>query len=214
MKRSILVLAAVAVMAACGPAYAQAGWTADVAGGTATPVSDISSRLSSGWDFSAAAGYQFGRVFALLGDVQFAGMGVPGSVLQEFSAPDGHGRIFALSIDPRVAFPLSRHVNGFVMGGVGWVHRSVELTQPSVSYYDYYDPFYGDVQQPVESDQVLSSVTRNAVGENLGGGIDVPLSGLGFDLFASVRYIHAATSPRTTAMVPVTFGIRWTSRKQ
>jgi hypothetical protein len=211
MKKSILALATASLIATCRPASAQAGWTAEVGGGTATPVSDIGSRLSSGWNLSTAAGYQFGHVFALLGDFEFSGMGVPGSVLQEFSAPDGHGRILALSVDPRIAFPLTRHVNGFVTGGVGWIHRSVELTSPSISYYDYYDPFYGDVQQPVESDQVLSSVTRNALGENIGGGIDVPLRGLGFDLFASVRYFHAPTLPRTTALIPVTFGIRWTS---
>ena len=211
--KSFVVMAAVAVLGIASPALAQSGWTAEFSGGTATPVGDIGSRLSTGWDVDLGAGYQFNRWLAVLGDFGFAGMAVPDTVLQEFNAPDGHGRIVTLMVNPRVGFPLTRRFHGFVMGGVGWIHRAVDLTAPTLQYIDSYDPFYGDLgPQPIETDQVLSSVTRNAFGGDFGGGIDFPIESIGADLIVGVRYYYGPTSPRVTAMIPVMFGIRWVSK--
>jgi opacity protein-like surface antigen len=212
--KCFVVIAAVAVLAAASPVMAQSGWTAEFSGGTATPVDDIGSRLSSGWDVDLAAGYQFNRWVSVLGDFGFAGMAVPDSVLQEFNAPDGHGRIVTLMVNPRVGFALTKRFHGFVTGGVGWIHRAVDLTAPTLQYIDSYDPFYGDYLGPqaIQSDQVLSSVTRDAFGGDFGGGVDLPLESIGADLIVGVRYYRGPTSPRVTAMVPVTFGIRWVSK--
>lgn len=35
----------------------------------------------------------------------------------------------------------------------------------------------------------------------------------GAELFVDVRYYDAATAPRVTVMVPITFGVRYTSAK-
>ena len=209
-----LLVAGGIMIGAATPLLAQpAGWTLQFSAGAAAPTSDISSRLSTGWGVDVGAGYQFTRWFDVLGEFGFAGMGVPSSVLQEFQAPDGTGRIFSLNVEPEVRFPLTRRLNGFVHGGVGWIRRTVELTMPSVQPIDYFDPFYGDVSTEIVTNQVLSSTTRNAVGGDLGGGVALPIGIAGADVFVDVRYYYAPTSPRVTAMVPVLFGIRYTLSK-
>jgi len=210
MFRSAIL--AVVLLGIAAPLRAQPpGWTLAFDVGAATPTSDISSRLSTGWNVDAGLGYQFNSWLSLFGDFAFARMGVPADVLQELSAPDGHGHIVALTVDPQVQFPLTSHLRGFVIGGVGWIHRTFTLTASSVQYVDNYDPYYGDLgAEPIAVDQVLSSTARNALGEDFGGGISYPISSIGAELFASVRYYYAPTTPRVTAMIPVTFGIRLT----
>jgi hypothetical protein len=210
MNTLSLFIAAV-VLGVTTPLYGQAaGWTVEFSGGAAAPMSDISARLSTGWDINAGVGYQFNSWFSLLGEGGFARLGVPASVLQEFAAPDGSGRIFSLTVGPEVRFPLTHSLQGFALGGVGWIHRTVEMTAPSVQYYDYYDPFYGDLgPQAVPADQVLASTTRNGFGGDAGGGVSFRLPSINSDLFVSVRYYYAPTVPRVTALLPVTFGIRW-----
>jgi len=211
MKLKAAVIAVV-VFAAAAPLRAQPpGWTLSLDVGAATPTSDISSRLSTGWNVDAGVGYEFNSWLSLFGDFAFARMGVPADVLQESSAPDGHGRILALTVDPKVQFPLTSHLRGFVIGGAGWIHRTVMLTSPDVQYVDSYDPYYGDLgPEAIAVDQVLSSTTRNALGGDLGGGVSYPVPSIGAEVFASVRYYYAPTTPRVTAMIPVTFGIRFT----
>jgi hypothetical protein len=210
MKRSAALLVLL-VIAGAAPAIAQPkGWTIEFAAGGAAPASDLSGRLTAGWDVNTGVGYRFTDWFTLMSEFNFAGMGVPDTVLQESQAPDGHGHIFSLNLEPQVQFPLTSRFHGFVEGGGGWIRRNVALTEPSVQNVDYFDPFYGDFPTEISTDVVLSSTTRNAFGGNVGGGITLPLAGTGADLFVDVRYYYAPTSPRITAMLPVMFGIRYT----
>lgn len=206
-------LISVVMLATAAPLRAQsAGWTAELSGGGAAPVNDTSSRLTTGWDVDVALGYQLSRWLAVLGEFGFAGLGVPDAVLQASAAPGGRGRIMSMTLGPEIRFPLTAHLQGFAVGGVGWIRRTVELTSPSVQYVDNYDPFYGDLgTDAFTTDVVLSSVTRNALGGDVGGGVSLPIGGTNTALFVDVRYYYAPTSPRVTAMIPVMFGIRWTA---
>jgi hypothetical protein len=139
-------------------------------------------------------------------------MGVPDAVLQASAAPGGRGRIMSMTLGPEIRFPLTGRLQGFVLGGVGWVRRTVELTTPTVQYVDNYDPFFGDLgTDAFTTDIVLSSVTRNALGGDFGGGVSLPIGGTNSALFVDLRYYYAPTNPRVTAMIPVMFGIRWTA---
>jgi len=207
----IVSLVSLVVCGAAAPLHAAPRqWTVEFSAGAAAPTSDISSRLLTGWDVDVGLGYQLNSWFTLLGDFGFTGMGVPANVLQEFGAPDGHGHILSLTIGPEVRFPLTSHLQGFAVGGVGWIRRNIALTATTIQYVDSYDPFYGDLgPQPLANVQVLSSTTRTAFGGDFGGGVSLPLAALGVDLFVAVRYDYARTAPRVTAMVPVMFGVRW-----
>ncbi len=197
------------------PAFAQqTGWTYEFAFGGAAPISDLSGRLSAGWDVNGGVGYRFWPWMALMGEFGVARMGVPQDVLDAAQAPDGAGRIYSVNVEPEVQFPLTSRFSGFVEGGAGWIRRTVELTQPLVQEYDYVDPFYGDVvPSEIITDQTLSSTTRNAFGGNFGGGVSLPMGKTGADLFVDVRYYYGPTAPRATTIIPVTFGIRYTGSK-
>src|SRR5579864_8570804 len=159
----------VLAFATAGPLAAQpAGWSVEFSGGSATPVSDISSRLATGWDLNTGVGYRFTQWFSLFGEFAFARMPIPQDVLQQLQAPDGHGHIMSINAEPEVRFALPKHLGGFVHGGVGWIRCNVALTTPSLQTVDVFDPFYGDIPQQIETDQVLSSVTRNSWGGNFG----------------------------------------------
>jgi hypothetical protein len=56
-------------------------------------------------------------------------------------------------------------------------------------------------------------VTDDAFGGNAGGGLSVDLGDSGAAVFAKVRYHIANTKPTSTAIVPVSFGLRWTGRR-
>ena len=210
MTRSVL-LALVFTSLAAAPSFAQApGVTLQVGFGGAAPTSDLSGRLTAGWDVNVGAGYEFTPWFALMTEFNFAQMGIPDAVLADAQAPDGHGHIFSLNVEPQIRFPLTSRFRGFVEGGAGWIRRNVAFTQPTVQ--EIIDPFYGDLTE-VGTDIVLSSTTRNAFGGNVGGGIAMPLASTGADLFLDVRYYYAPTSPRVTAMLPIMFGVRYTAAK-
>jgi hypothetical protein len=110
-------------------------------------------------------------------------------------------------------FPIARSVDAHVVGGVGWYQRTVEFTQPTVGVIDVIDPWWGYVGPVlVPTNQVLGSVTDNALGANGGSGVSLSLGGSGASVLAEVRYHFANTKPTSTAIVPVSVGVRWTRR--
>jgi hypothetical protein len=125
--------------------------------------------------------------------------------------PDGNARVMSLTVGPKVHFPIARSLSGYVAGGAGWYRRTVDFTQPTVAVVDIIDPWWGYIgSEIVPANQVLGSVSRNAWGVNGGGGVSVALGHGGTELFAEVRYHYAHINPTRTAVVPVTFGLRFT----
>jgi hypothetical protein len=64
----------------------------------------------------------------------------------------------------------------------------------------------------VPANQVLGSVSDNAFGANGGGGLLFALGDSGVSAFVEVRYHYARTSPTSTTVVPVSFGLRFTGQ--
>jgi opacity protein-like surface antigen len=191
------------------------GWTFEFTAGAGIPTGDLSSRLTTGWDVDVGAGYQFNSVLGLLGELGFGRLGIPSDLLQQLQAPDGRGKVWSLTLDPVIRFALTRRFDGYVTGGAGWYRRTVELTAPTTQVIDVVDPLYGDLGPVyIPTDQVLSSTTRTSFGGNVGGGLSLPLGDTGASAFIDVRYHRAPTISRTTSIVPVTFGIRWTGRSR
>jgi hypothetical protein len=101
-----------------------------------------------------------------------------------------------------------------VTGGAGWYRRTVEFTQPTVAVVDIVDPWWGYLGSTIVSaNQVLGSVANNAWGLNGGGGVSVALGQSAAELFGEVRYHYAHTTPTTTEIVPIVFGVRFTGRR-
>jgi hypothetical protein len=123
--------------------------------------------------------------------------------------------MWSLTVGPMWRFPIGGMVDGYVLGGVGWYRRTVEFTQPTVGVIDVIDPWWGYIGPVfVPTNQVLGSVTKDAFGGNAGGGVSVKLGESGAAVFAEVRYHYANTKPTSTAVVPVSFGLRLTGRRR
>jgi hypothetical protein len=93
----------------------------------------------------------------------------------------------------------------------------VTFTQPTVGLVESIDPWRGylgsaavpaAVPAAVAANQVLGSLSDNALGENGGGGVVAPLGRNGVTFFAEVRYHWVNTPMRSTAVTPVAFGVR------
>jgi hypothetical protein len=189
-------------------------WTVDFGGGGAPTTGEISSRLTTGWNVAFDAGYEFDNGVGLIGEFAYGGLGVADQVLQNLQVPSGTAHMISLTAGPRWRVLSSTHVNFDVRGGVGWYRRTVEFTQPTVALIDVFDPWWGYLGPvAVPANQVLGSVTRNAWGANIGGGVGFPLGDSGTELFVDIRYHYAHTRPTTTSFVPISFGFRWTGQR-
>jgi hypothetical protein len=188
----------------------QKNWTVDIGTGTSPTTGKISSRLTTGWNVDFRAGYEFNSGLGLVGDLMYSGLGVSHQVLQTLQVPNGDAHMWSLTAGPIWRFPVADNVHAYLLGGVGWYRRTVEFTQPTVGAIDVFDPWWGYIGPVlVPTNQVLGSVTKDALGANAGGGVSFSLGQSGAAVFAEVRYHFANTRPTVTTIVPVSFGVRW-----
>jgi opacity protein-like surface antigen len=113
-----------------------------------------------------------------------------------------------------------RMVSAYAIGGLGYYHRTVELTSPSVGFTTICDPYwYVCYPGAVPIDQIVGSRSSNDFGINFGGGVFVGRTAK-FYIEARYHYVWgpavnppAGTSVSVTtangAYFPLTFGVRW-----
>jgi hypothetical protein len=190
----------------------QQNWNLELAGGVAPTTGDISSRLTTGWNVDLAGGYELQNGLGLNIDFLYAGLGVSNSVLHALDVPSGDAHMWSIGVGPKWRFPVGSHVNGYVVGGIGFYRRTVEFLQPTVGVVDVFDPWWGYIGPVlVPADQVLGSITRNSWGVNGGAGFSIPLGRSGTEAFAEFRYHYADMKPTSTSIAPISFGVRWSS---
>jgi hypothetical protein len=194
------------------PASAQPqSWNFNVAAGATPAVARTSDRLTTGWNLNLGAEREVGDGLGILGEFGYYHLGVADQVLSSLQVPNGNARVLALTVGPRWRFPIAGGVNGYAVGGVGWYQRRVEFTQPTLAVVNIIDPWWGYIGPTlVPANQVLGSVTKNAFGGNVGGGVSIPLGQSGVEAFGEVRYHYANTSVTSTTILPISFGIRVT----
>jgi len=118
-------------------------------------------------------------------------------------------------------------VGGYGLGGLGYYHRTIQLTSPAVGYATYCDPYwYVCYPTAVSVDNILADRSSNDFGINFGGG--VTFGGDAAKFFVEMRY-HYVWGPEVRAQgpvvsggpcqteacstnaqyLPITFGFRW-----
>jgi hypothetical protein len=116
---------------------------------------------------------------------------------------------------------------GYGLGGLGYYHRTIQLTSPAVGYGTFCDPYwYVCYPTLVPIDNILVDRSSNDFGINFGGG--VTFGGEGPNFYVEVRY-HYVWGPEVQAQgpvvsggpcsveacstnasyLPITFGVRW-----
>lgn len=165
--------------------------------------------MDVGGHIQAGAGFIFNRFVGITGTFSFHGLGITRRALDDVNVPDGNGRVYTLTVDPKFTLPFW---NGsfYVLGGGGWLRRTVQFTQPTVAQTVVFDPwwgYYGPVLVP--ANQVLGSVSQNAGVWDVGGGYNFRLPRTNVKLFLEARYYSGLTSNTHTTIVPITLGLRW-----
>ena len=137
---------------------------------------------------------------------------------------------WSFSINPVVTLVQSEKAGVYAVVGVGFYHKSTNITTPIIA--TYYDPYYGYYQAAANSS--IDKYTSNAPGYS--GGLGFTYRGSRFSgvkFFTEARYVYINNSPRpyydgttgtklsptyfnvfpqnsaTTSYVPVTVGLRF-----
>lgn len=185
-------------------------FTFNVGGGFTGIAGSEAGKLDHGGNFQAGAGFNFNEHLGILGTFSFNQLGVTRSALNAAAQPDGNARVYSLTFDPVLRFPVFGGVRGYVLAGGGWLRRTVQFTQPTLAQVTIFDPwwgYFGPALIPVN--QVLGSVSSNAGAIDAGAGLDIPLPRTSAKLYVEARYVRGFTSRADTEIVPLTVGFRF-----
>jgi Outer membrane protein beta-barrel domain len=183
--------------------------TFNVGGGYTAVTGNISNRLDHGGHFQAGIGYNFNRHLGVLGTFTFHQLGLTGNALSAVDVPDGTARAYSFTVDPKITLPFRRLGGFYLLGGGGWLRRTVEFTQPTIASTFVYDPWWGYFGPAlIPANLVLGSYSQNAGVWDVGGGFNIPLPRVSFKLYVEARYMNGITNTHTE-LVPLTVGLRW-----
>jgi Outer membrane protein beta-barrel domain len=183
--------------------------TFNVGGGFTAPTGRTGDNLDYGGNLEVGAGFNLNQYLGVLGTFSFQGFGLTGSALNRLNEPDGNAKAYTLTVDPKISFPLGRG-SFYLLGGGGWLRRTVQFTQPVLAPTFIYDPWWGYFGPAyVPANQVLGTVSNNAGVWDVGAGFNIPLPRTGFQLYIQARYYEGLTNNTHTTFVPLTLGIRW-----
>jgi hypothetical protein len=185
-------------------------FTASVGAGFTTPVYHAGSQLDTGWNVQGQAGINlFGARAGLVGEFDYNHMGVNSATLTNLQFPGGETNIWSVSADPVLRFNPNGKVSVYLIGGPGVYHRTIDFTQPTVAFFNGFDPFLGVIYPVgVPANQVVASYSTTKLGVNGGVGFNYRIGSGHAKFFAEARYNQMYTQ-HTMAWVPVTFGFRW-----
>ncbi|MCU1338000.1 MAG: hypothetical protein JWO19_3581 [Bryobacterales bacterium] len=184
--------------------------TFQVGGGLTLTTGFDSGRLDKGGNFQAGAGHFFNRFLGIEANFMFNHLGLTRNELNNLGQPDGHARVFTVTLDPTLRIPLPRGFSAYLLVGGGWLRRTVEFTQPTLAGTFIFDPWWGYIGPAlVPANLVLGSVTSDSGAYNVGGGINIPTVSRGPRIYIESRYVHGFTDNSNTTLVPITVGIRF-----
>jgi hypothetical protein len=184
--RNVLI-AAVLVFVAAGPARAQEGPVGiNFGAGPAFPASNFADSFDTGWNGAIGATFNVTPYIGIQAEYMYGWMGGPERTIDLFPAPVASGGTsgllesnhqlhvgtFNLVYNPLGPERSNRMVGWYALGGGGIYHRKIEVTSPSVGYTTFCDPYwYVCYPALVEVDRILGDRSSNDFGINLGAGI-------------------------------------------
>lgn len=180
----------------------------NVGAGFTQGVGSTGTRLNTGWNFDAGAGYNFHPRFGLMAQFNFNRFDINNATVTALGFPDGNLRMWALTLDPIIHTNPRGPVDVYFIGGGGLYHREQEFTRPTVAIFQGFDPFFGFFRVAEPANEVLTSYSVNKPGWNGGMGVSFGTK-WNAKFYAEARYHRMLIGDRHTDILPVTFGIRW-----
>jgi hypothetical protein len=211
-------------------------WAFVVGGGFNLPVGGTHGYATTSYRFQGGVGRNLNKNFGVILQFDWDNLGINTNTLNNLLAiynglgagltqlgADTH--VWSFTLNP--IYNLAQHDNwgGYVVGGLGFYHKSTTFTTPGVG--EYCDPFYGCYLY--QANQPVDKYVSNAFGLNGGLGLTYKFSRFADErFFAEVRYVYNFNSRRPfdisgntayfnafpqnsqpTTFIPVTFGIRF-----
>lgn len=201
-----------ALLAIATPSHAQGEnhfFTFSAGGGFTTQTGRTSNYLENGGHLQVSGGINLGPILGVGATFMYNGMGLTGNALNRVNVPDGHSNIYTLTVDPKIRIPVG-FGSLYVLGGGGWMRRTVTYTQPVLAPTYIYDPWWGYYGSAlVTTNQELGSISENAGVWDAGAGFEFRLPRRNWKLFVEARYFAGMTNQSHTNIVPITLGARW-----
>jgi hypothetical protein len=215
-------------------------------GGFNMPTGGTHNYLSTGWNIQVGGGRNFNKTFGVLAQFDYDHLGFQTATLNNLlaiynslGATDQNGNqltqlggtshIWSFTVDPIINYYTSDTWGAYVVGGVGFYHKTANFTIPGIG--TYCDPFYGCYEY--QANQTIDKYTSNAFGANAGIGFTYKASRFASTKFyGEARYVWTDNSRRPyedgstaaanstyfnvfpqnsapTTYLPITFGVRF-----
>jgi len=184
-------------------------WNFNIGGGVGFPQGELGNFANSGGNFVVGGGLNLNRFLSTNGEFMWHDLPINSSTKEALQTPDASARQYALTFDPMVHVPLGHHLGAYVIGGIGWYHRSGETSTPGLAVIcdPYWSWWYGCGIGEVQI--ITGSTSADAFGENIGGGVTYRIGDSALKFYTEFRYHHASYHKVSTNIMPLTFGIRW-----
>ena len=215
MKKNILVLF-VLTLAICIRVSAQDAppYIFVVGGGPGFPQGSTGNLATGGANFVAGGGVNTPHGLGLDGEFMWHDLPPKSSVIALTGAPNGSARLYSVTGNAILQSSEAHKAGLYGILGIGWYHRSWELTHPTLALGTTCLPsyaFWGVVctNGLVSANAVINSGSQNAFGWNLGGGLTYRLGDSHVKAFTEARWHYAYFSHFNTKVIPLTFGLRW-----
>ncbi|MFZ1009240.1 MAG: outer membrane beta-barrel protein [Candidatus Sulfotelmatobacter sp.] len=194
------------------PALAQ-GYNFNFGGGPGFPLGKTSDFTNISYNFVAGAGPNLRPHVAMNTEFMFHGLPVQRKIIDQLGVSDVKGRFYSLTGNLIVG-SSGRGKSAYLIAGGGWYRRTLEAKQTVLKAGEVCEPewIWWDVQCVngiVPTDITVGSRTSSAGGFNVGGGLAFRLGDSSANFYTEVRYHRAFTQNVDTAVLPLTFGIRW-----
>jgi outer membrane protein with beta-barrel domain len=204
----------------------------NLGGGAIFPSADFKNDFNAGGEFQIGATLWARPTFGIEIDYNYARMNGPEKTITVTPTPgagvgspqliQSNHQMHAVVFDAvGRSHNTDSAVNGYVLGGLGYYHRIIQLTSPAVGFTTICDPYWL-VCYPaaVSVDQILGSRSSNDFGINFGGGVTF---GREAKFFVEMRYAYVwgptvnppagatTTTSKTTSIqyFPLMFGVRF-----
>lgn len=194
--------------------------TLNVGVGVVMPQGDVADRFDAGVTVPIGVTFNISETVGIQGEYGYHWMGGPDATVTPLggdptlleSNHSMHVGTANLKFSPASSGPIG----GYVLGGIGVYHRSVELTTPAVGLITVCDPWwYICYPVAVEADEVIGTRSINDFGINFGGAVTFARR---FYVEARFHYVWGPEFERPEALgggrvnangyyFPITFGV-------
>jgi len=184
-------------------------WLFNIGGGPAFTLGNMSKFVDTGGHFVVGGGYNFSHIIGVDSEFMWQDLPVNSSTRHLLGTAGATARQYAWTFNPIIHIPVGQKFGTYVVGGIGWYHRSGETTTPGAGVVcdPYWSWWYGCTIGSV--DFVTGSRSANSFGENIGAGFTLRLGESHAKIYTEIRYHHAGYNKVATQVLPLTFGIRW-----